>query len=500
MSRRNHPEWLNSSKSPLIIVHWHYAKWLSALDSAGKYFLRSGASKVSYLDISQYSFPRVGSPQNSLFVALKLRSPLDRRFESEGYERCKLAPVDRELLKRGITSNPLSVEGETEIRVGVNSQSVSFFRNTFDDPNQRKPRFVEKFERKNEGRAISLYLRISALLSTGQFDHVVLSNGRFAAQRACAEAAKSLGIDISYLELDSPNTFIWERYPIHDREAMQSEARKFFSKLSKHEIREAYEAWKGPRTGKAFAGNDFAGSWRTRETTDFLERISKPYDVFFTSSKDEFEAVGPQWWLDEWGKDQYAAFVAVLKKKQEIGDSSRSVIRVHPNLQTKSSSLQDLELEKLQSITREFPEVFVIGPKDPVNSYDLVKLANRVFVSNSTIGLEASALGKPVFCSRATRYDIAADVKRIHSQRDLTEENLRPWAVDTSGAQGLLAYWHLRGYPLLTPYSAWEDVDPIVAPLRTRTSFLPGEISIGQMYYFLKGNRIIRPTDKLLNH
>ncbi len=50
------------------------------------------------------------------------------------------------------------------------------------------------------------------------------------------------------------------------------------------------------------------------------------------------------------------------------------------------------------------PNVRFINARDYISSYDLIKASKFIMVYNSTIGLEASILGKPVLCAGKARY------------------------------------------------------------------------------------------------
>jgi hypothetical protein len=163
---------------------------------------------------------------------------------------------------------------------------------------------------------------------------------------------------------------------------------------------------------------------------------------------------------------------------------------------TKNRISQLAEIDVIKKLESRHTSLKVIWPDSKVNSYQLLSMANRVMVANSTIGLEASALGKPVWCAFATNYDLVADVKLFRSKQDINLENLRPWLVDPTQAQAFVAFLLQRERELEVPYSTWNHIDRIVWPLRLRESFLPGELSWVQILSFLASKRYIRPATK----
>ncbi len=81
------------------------------------------------------------------------------------------------------------------------------------------------------------------------------------------------------------------------------------------------------------------------------------------------------------------------------------VIRAHPDeLRVRKESRETVEDWATRHGVREEPNVMVIGPRQPLSSYELIQRSKFVMVYNSTIGLEASILGAPVLCAGRARY------------------------------------------------------------------------------------------------
>jgi hypothetical protein len=71
--------------------------------------------------------------------------------------------------------------------------------------------------------------------------------------------------------------------------------------------------------------------------------------------------------------------------------------------------------------------VVFVSPREYLSSYELIKRAKFVMVYNSTIGLEASIMGKPVLCGGRARYTQYATVffpQSIEEQRRTMEDFL----------------------------------------------------------------------------
>lgn len=108
----------------------------------------------------------------------------------------------------------------------------------------------------------------------------------------------------------------------------------------------------------------------------------------------------------------------LLKRNYDVS------IRMHPN----SARFSWKDIRKIYDLGRDF-QVKVYLPWEQVNSYDLVSRAEYVFTWGSTIGLEASAVGKKTYIFSPTYYSQIADV-RAFSPNSLLKIDLEDWITD----------------------------------------------------------------------
>ena len=81
------------------------------------------------------------------------------------------------------------------------------------------------------------------------------------------------------------------------------------------------------------------------------------------------------------------------------------VIRAHPDEMRKGKSSQENVLSWAAGIDLNgLPNVLIIGPDETLSSYELIQRSKFVMVYNSSIGLEAALLGRPVLCAGKARY------------------------------------------------------------------------------------------------
>ena len=287
---------------------------------------------------------------------------------------------------------------------------------------------------------------------------VYIPNGRVAHQRLAILAAEAAGCVVKFYEIGRalPQSAYIGNCQIHDREATQEEARELAEQTDQDSQKKVAEEWLVNRMAPGSSINPFSRVWHENTTTsngatNSNERLNA---VIFTSSADEFSSYGSKWATQTW-KDQFEAFTSILKVLEQQGVNC--TLRVHPNLVNKGRKYIARELSKIRELQIAFPSLRVIGHRDAVNSYDLVKKSDYIFVGRSTLGLEASLLGKSVWTTTPARYDEIADVRRLHDPSDVSDKYIRPWNVDPSGAQAFVAYWVSQDVPFVAGDSEWCD-------------------------------------------
>jgi hypothetical protein len=81
------------------------------------------------------------------------------------------------------------------------------------------------------------------------------------------------------------------------------------------------------------------------------------------------------------------------------------VIRAHPDeTRTRKESRETVQAWVQEQGVDTLDNVVFVAPKEYLSSYELIQRSKFVMVYNSTIGLEASIMGKPVLCAGAARF------------------------------------------------------------------------------------------------
>ena len=178
---------------------------------------------------------------------------------------------------------------------------------------------------------------------------------------------------------------------------------------------------------------------------------------FFTSSQDEFQFLGPEWQLHEW-HDQFEAFDRLLGEFEKAGYVA--FLRVHPNLATKAHGTFRRERDGIRALARRHPELLVIWHDDFANTYSLLGVSDAVVVWDSTVGLEASARGIPVWTTATSRYGLIADVQERLSHADVDAGGVTPWDVDAHAAKRFIAYLVRRDQQMADDFRAVGELGP----------------------------------------
>ena len=165
------------------------------------------------------------------------------------------------------------------------------------------------------------------------------------------------------------------------------------------------------------------------------------------------------------------------------------VIRAHPDEMrpgTAKQSRESVQSWVKQNGAAELPNVVFIDSLEYISSYELIQRAKFVMVYSSSIGLEASLMGKPVLCSgkaRYTQYPIvffpsSAQAYRRAADEFLNAEQILVPAEFQTNARKFLYYQLYRaslplddfmqpgqrmGYVQLRPVS-WEKLLPEQSP------------------------------------
>lgn len=261
-------------------------------------------------------------------------------------------------------------------------------------------------------------------LSEEMPDEMVAFNGRIASVRPAMRAAWKLGITTYIHETGKVKDRYWliKNNFLHSLSGKKSLVEQSFadSKSSFEEMKKLAAEWFEERRAKnshnqmIFTGKQVDD----RLPEDFF--AEKTNVVIFNSS--EYEFYGFDEFKNRFYENQNEC---VRKLLEDLGDKQnlQFYVRIHPNLTNEKSS----QISGLFSLAEKFPQLKLINPDSPVDSYALLDACDIIVVFNSTVGIESVYAGKkPILMGRSIYEDLGGLIKP-ESHKELVEiiENYR---------------------------------------------------------------------------
>lgn len=266
---------------------------------------------------------------------------------------------------------------------------------------------------------------------------VYVFNGRFAAMRAVLRACESAGTPCVVHErgCDQNHFELYEGHLPHDIARMAQRMREHWEQAPCPVEREvAAAAWYEGRRNRA--GRDWISFTRGQEPGRLPSgfEAGKPNLTFFSSSEDEFAAIS-----DEWHQGIYPAQIdgiaALCRELASLRPDLKIWLRMHPN-QGGADNQSVREMRRL-----DLPNLVVLPPESPVDSYALMDASSRVATFGSSTGIEAVWWGRPsVLLGPCYYQDFAGPWRaRSHAQAvELLASNLAPGPRQDAAIYG---YW-----------------------------------------------------------
>jgi hypothetical protein len=414
-------------------------------------------------DITSLSAAPVDSYDRVTLKALRLPYPgydIRSRMEVLGAEY--LVPVNRAANQSELLDEPL----EDTLAIAVQSALISYFRT---DRPDRSKRAVGQIAKRLAAEGRSTFTEVGDLLARhSEIDRILLPNGRYPGQKMAAQAAERAGIRASHFEKgETPNGTYLQDYAPQNRLRSQASVDPVLAGLTDQEIDKIASRWLSRRAPSRNSSNEFSALWKQGLPADLATRLESGTKVvgFFTSSQDEFQFLGPEWQLHDWS-DQFEAFDRMLVEVEQAGFIA--YLRVHPNLATKAQDCFVRERAGIRRLAQRHPGLLVIWHDESVSTYSLLDATNAVVVWDSTVGLEASARGLPVWTAATSRYGLVADVQERLSRNDVDSLGLKLWDVDRHAANRFIAYLVLRDEQMAEDYESWLPWNPVKPPLTTK--------------------------------
>jgi len=243
--------------------------------------------------------------------------------------------------------------------------------------------------------ALTIYLGVRRFLNEENIDVVYNFNGRQDYVRAILKATITNNIDCINVERARLGGYV-ETYKnilphnILNKWELVKDCWQNSSLSEQEKIKIGSEFFERQRSGESIIYPSYTGGMEKGALPNNILNGNKNI-ILFNSSDDEFAAFGKEY-DNPYFKDQIEALQVLTDHIGKSLPSYNLVIRMHPNLK----GVKHEFVSKILRLNKLYPNVFVIAPESPVDSYELIGVADKVISFGSTTGLEANFQGKPV--------------------------------------------------------------------------------------------------------
>ena len=275
-------------------------------------------------------------------------------------------------------------------------------------------------------------------------DRVYVYNGRFAGMRGVFRACQKLGVDCYLHErgCDPKHYELMKNHLPHDISMIEKAIKDGWQAAASNPDREKIAAgWFHDRVNRVEkAWHSFVKDQEAGRLPDDFDASRKNVSIF-CSSDDEFVAIGKEWHNDMYPNQVHAA-KAISRDLFAAQPETHIYLRVHPNLKgVDNQRLRD-------ALALDLPNLTVIAPDAPVDTYELVKSSDTVVSFGSSVGSEAIFWGKPSVLLGPCFYENLGGVYRSRSHEETIKLLCRDLEPQEKTAALMYGFWfQTRGFP-----------------------------------------------------
>lgn len=324
-----------------------------------------------------------------------------RRDEIEALSRGLNAPDPRGFVDLSAPDLHAVKFGDFDVGMGIISSLLSLTRDPAVEPS-RYANYAMALARD----AMMLHQLTGQLIRATGCDIVVFFNGRLAPVRGIRRACEAANI----------------RYIVHERGSSIGKY-ALFDCATSHQpagYRGWVDSWWEATPDPQANALEYLDKRRRGIVTSWYSFTRKqisgqcpPKDgrkrvTFFTSSEDELAAIGDELRPDSRLCDQAHSIRSLGEACQEKG--FEYIIRFHPNTPASATGLLAVAREAS-------PTVFEAD--SGVDTYALIDSSDVVTTQNSTVGIEAASIGKPVFYTGRNIFEYCRSVRRLMNDQDI---------------------------------------------------------------------------------
>ncbi|MCO6494370.1 MAG: hypothetical protein J5I91_01645 [Bacteroidetes bacterium] len=311
-----------------------------------------------------------------------------------------------------------------DIGYAVASSLISMLSNPFPDIEKNKT-MINKMMK----TSLEVYYSFINQLSYLKPDKVYIFNGRLFQVKAGFRASQKLNVPCFIHERGS--TFkhyeLFENHLPHDLKMMGIKIKKYWDDEPDEEKKriKGAEFFEKRRKGIELSWKSFIENQEKGLLPAGFDPNKKNI-MIFNSSEFEFASVGPEW-NNPLYKNQNEGIIKIVKDFSADTDY-HFYLRMHPNL----ADANPVNYEELLNLNA--PNLSIIMPDSPIDSYHLLDMAHKVVTFGSTMGIEASFWGKTSIMAGHSLYESLDAVYRPSTHQELLsmikDENLKPKAKE----------------------------------------------------------------------
>ena len=239
--------------------------------------------------------------------------------------------------------------------------------------------------------ALQVYRGVLRRLQEDRPQRVYVFNGRFASMRAVLRACQVSGVECLIHErgCDTRHFQLFRNRLPHDIAYIDQRMRQHWNQAATRPNREALaHAWFQQRVDRV------ERNWHSFVKGQQRGRLPEGWNfnhhniVVFTSSEDEFVAIG-DCWSNHLYPDQGQGIQALAAQLLVDRPDARLTVRMHPNL----IGIDNASCRRMRNM--QSPNLRIIPPESKIDSYELLRVADTVASFGSSIGIEAVFWDKP---------------------------------------------------------------------------------------------------------
>jgi len=250
--------------------------------------------------------------------------------------------------------------------------------------------------------SLGVYFSMVNYLKNNKTDIVYVFNGRLAQTKAVLRACNLLGVKCLLHERGNSHNFysIFENTSIHDIKNTVKLIRRTWNEADAVEKIKVAERWFETRIGGKMENwysflenqvNKLPEDWNPLKTNILI----------CNSSEDEFASLGDEW-RNPFYKNQTDGIVKIIRDGAKL-KNVHFYLRMHPHLK----KVINEDVKTLNNLV--YDNLTIIPSSSKISTYHLVKHADKTITFGSTIGVEATYMGKPsILAGKCFYYDLDA--------------------------------------------------------------------------------------------